>query len=363
MLSASASLPWRRVSLLQLPAFASRAGYATNPRLYTKEQTYKHLKRKEVSFIGAGLAAGQHMAGVEKAPQHLREGGLIETAEALGWSFRDIGDLDLVAAMNQFQGESAVENVKNCERIGLANKLIHEHVLAEAARGNFVLTVGGDHSIASATLTAMKFVRKNLSVLWIDAHADSNTPETSPSGNYHGMSAAHAMNWIPFGLPGFEWLTTEKTINDNRVALIALRDVDQQEKLMLRESGVAVFTMHEIDRWGIGQVMDMALHRINPHSDRPIHITFDIDACDPDVAPGTGTCSRGGLSLREAHYICERAAMTDNLCGMDLVEINPDLDEIITGKMHGDCPMVSTKLKTVRFGIELCASALGRTIL
>merc|ERR1719446_1031391 len=116
---------------------------------------------------------------------------------------------------------------------------------------------------------------------------------------------------------------------------------------MLRESGVAVFTMHDIDRYGIGTVMDMALHRINPHSNRPIHLEFDIDGCDPSIAPGTGTCSRGGLNFREAHYICEKLAMTNNLVSMSMVEINPDMDVPVVGRMHGDNELISSQLQTV----------------
>merc|ERR1719162_1540254 len=106
--------------------------------------------------------------------------------------------------------------------------------------------------------------------------------------------------------------------------------------------------MHEVDRWGIGQVMDMAMHRINPHSDRPVHLTFDIDSCDPSIAPGTGTASRGGLSFREAHYICEKLMMSNNLTSMDLVEVNPDVDRILAGGMHGDNEAVTTDKETVR---------------
>merc|ERR1719461_1965410 len=273
-----------------------------------------------VSFIGAPLAGGQPIPGVEKAPQAMRDGGI-------------------------------------------ANKLVHDAVKNEAAKGNFVLTVGGDHSIGSATLTGMKSVYKDLSVIWVDAHGDCNTGTTSPSGNYHGMSASHAMGWFGLELPGFEWLQQDVTISDSRLAFIALRDIDENEKKLLRSSGVAAFTMYDIDRWGIGSVIDMALHRVNPHGNRPIHLSFDIDSCDPTIAPGTGTCSRGGLNFRESHYICETLALTNNLCSMDIVEINPDLDTQVPGRMHGDSELITTPLQTVRLGLELVSSALGQSIL
>jgi len=329
---------------------------------YSKEKTYNFLKQKTVSLVGAPLAAGQHQLGVEKGPQAIRDGGLLSVAKTLGWGFQDVGDLDVESVMAQFDGESGMTRVRNCERIGLANKLVHETVRQQARKGNFVLTLGGDHSIASATISGMRTVHEDLCVIWVDAHADSNTPTTSPSGNYHGMSAAHVLNWISPPMPGWEWLRQEHMMKEQRVAFIGLRDVDVLERQLLRQSGVAVYTMHEVDRWGIGQVVEMALHRVNPHSDRPIHLTFDIDACDPSIAPGTGTCSRGGLSFREAHYICERLSMTNNLCSMDLVEVNPALDEPTPSKMHGDCSSITADMQTVRLAIELISSALGRVI-
>lgn len=315
-----------------------------------------------VSFIGAPLAGGQPIPGVEKAPQAMRDGGIANIIHSLGWDFHDVGDLDVTRAIAAGSSEM-VQGVKNCEQVGFANKLVHDAVKNEAAKGNFVLTVGGDHSIGSATLTGMKSVYKDLSVIWVDAHGDCNTGTTSPSGNYHGMSASHAMGWFGLELPGFEWLQQDVTISDSRLAFIALRDIDENEKKLLRSSGVAAFTMYDIDRWGIGSVIDMALHRVNPHGNRPIHLSFDIDSCDPTIAPGTGTCSRGGLNFRESHYICETLALTNNLCSMDIVEINPDLDTQVSGRMHGDSELITTSLQTVRLGQELVSSALGRSIL
>lgn len=330
---------------------------------YSKAKPYRNLKHKIVSLVGAPLAAGQHMAGVDKAPQAFRDGGLQNIIEELGWGFKDLGDLDVLGAMSAYKLPSNMRQVKNCEKIGRANRLIHETVKREASQGNFVLTVGGDHSVGSATVSAMKAVHEHLCVIWVDAHGDCNTAATSPSGNYHGMAAAHALNWIRPPLPEWEWMRPEYMISEHKFAFIALRDIDRHERRMLRESGVAVFTMHDIDRYGIGQIMDMALHRVNPHADRPIHLSFDIDACDPSVAPGTGTCSRGGLNFREAHFICQKLSMTSDLVSMDLVEVNPDLDLEVPGRMHGDHASILADKVTVRMGLELIASALGRTIL
>lgn len=331
---------------------------------YTASHTYSHLGQKTVSLIGSKLGVGQsYGTGVNKAPQALREGGLSAVVRELGWKMHDVGDLELDGAMDEFTGQSSMKNVNNCEKIGMANLIVHKVMKAEAKKGNFVLNIGGDHSLGSATTSAMKAVHDDLAVVWVDAHADCNTAATSPSGNYHGMSAAHSLNWIQPALPGWEWYRPEYMLRESRFAFIALRDVDQHERRMLRDSGVAVFTMHEIDRHGIGMVMDMALHRINPHSNRPIHLEFDIDSCDPSIAPGTGTCSRGGLNFREAHYICETLAMTNNLVSMSMVEVNPEMDMPVVGRMHGDSELITSQLQTVRLSIELIASALGRTIL
>merc|ERR1719210_1897978 len=330
-----------------------RFGWYTAPHIST------HLKQKTVSLIGSPMGIGQsYGTGVNKAPDALRDGGLKAVMEELGWNVHDLGNLDLEAAMKKCSGET-VGNVNNCEKIGMANSIVHEAVKKEATKGNFVLNVGGDHSLASATVSGMRAVHQDLAVIWVDAHADCNTPATSPSGNYHGMSAAHNLGWIQPALPGWDWLRPEIMMKESRFAFIALRDIDMHERMLLRDSGVAVFTMHEIDKYGIGQVVEMALHRVNPHSNRPIHMEFDIDSCDPSIAPGTGTCSRGGLNFREAHYICEKLSMTSNLVSMSMVEINPEKDLPVPGRMHGDSERITADLQTVRLGIELIGSAMG----
>jgi len=331
---------------------------------YTAPHISTHLRQKTVSLIGSPMGIGQsYGTGVNKAPDALRDGGLKAVLEELGWAIHDLGNLDLEAAMAKASGESSMRNVNNCEKIGRANLVVHEAVKEEAAKGNFVLNIGGDHSLGSAAISGMKAVHEDLAVIWVDAHADCNTAATSPSGNYHGMSAAHVLNWIQPSLPGWDWLRPEVMMKESRFAFIALRDIDMHERMLLRDSGVAVFTMHEIDKYGIGQVVEMALHRVNPHSNRPIHMEFDIDSCDPSIAPGTGTCSRGGLNFREAHYICEKLSMTSNLVSMSMVEVNPELDVPVPGRMHGDSDRITADLQTVRLGIELIGSAMGRTIL
>lgn len=203
----------------------------------------------------------------------------------------------------------------------------------------------------------------DLGVIWIDAHADANTPRTSPSAHYHGMPAAHLLGWFDNGIDGFEWFEPG-CLSENRLAYIGLRDIDAEEGRMLRASNVHVFTMREVDKHGIAKVMEMALSAIDPNGFRPLHLSLDIDAVDPHFAPGTGTAARGGLSYREIHYIAEEMAETRRLVGMDLVEINPGLDEAPQrSSMHGDDPNLKPCSPTVQLGVEVALSALGKRIM
>ena len=204
-------------------------------------------------------------------------------------------------------------------------------------------------------------------MLWVDAHGDCNTPEISQSHNYHGMSAAHALGWFKRHIPGFSFVN-ESTVflQEARLVYIGLRDLDEKEKQLLRQSQCVVFTMQDIDALGIGQVMELAIDHLQAKK-FPVHLSFDIDAVDPSYAPGTGTRARGGLTYREAHYVCERIHAAGNLASMDMVEVNPSLDEAVLcaggGVMHGDMANITTSLPTVRLALELIASALGKTIL
>jgi len=325
-----------------------------------------------VAVVGAPLCDGQDLAGVELAPDSLRKAGIETAVRSLDWGFDDRGDvrgLDIEASAAQLPAADdeyyGPEMVKNCLSVGAGVGGVYERVSAAAADGRFVLTIGGDHSIAAGSIPGIMKHRPELAVVWVDAHGDCNTPETSPSKNYHGMPMAHVMGWFSKRVRGFEWWDAHEDavgiLPETRVAHIALRDVDPMEKALLRESGVHVFTMTEIDRYGIGAVMRQALDRIDPKGKRPLHLSFDVDSCDPSIAPGTGTKARGGLSYREAHYICEHLAATRRLGSMDLVEINPSIDAPIAEGMHGDDPTIQGT-ETVRLGIELVASALGKTI-
>lgn len=244
--------------------------------------------------------------------------------------------------------------MKKPRAVSAVTEALSTQVYDHAKEGRFVLTLGGDHSIAIGTISGTaKAIKERLgrdmAVIWVDAHADINTPETSDSGNIHGMPVAFLTGLAsdeadaPFG-----WLKDEHRVSPKKLVYIGLRDVDRGEKKILREHGIKAFSMHDIDRHGIGKVMDMALGWIG--SDTPIHLSFDIDALDPRFAPSTGTAVRGGLTLREGDFIAECVHETGSLVALDLVEVNPSLEE-------------AGAAETVRSGVSIVRCALGDTLL
>lgn len=328
-----------------------------------------HPSKQSIHILGAPLALGQPRSGVDIAPQSLRLGGLLSALHDLGLEVHDEGDLNFTDLLSMPVAADVVERAKNSTRAGACCKRIRDHVQAIAARNQFCLTLGGDHSIALGTISGMLAAHPDLSVIWVDAHADINTPQTSMSGNIHGMPLAGLLGCFQPPLAGFEWL--KPMLQAQRVALVGIRSVDPAERILLKQTGVHVFTMTDIDRVGIGQVMQQALQKVDPHGQRPLHLSFDIDGIDPGVAPATGTVVRGGLTYREAHYIAEAVADTQRLISMDLVEINPRIgaDESTANEVQVPVtshdkgyPMRADADFTVELGIELIASALGKQI-
>ncbi|KAF3387048.1 Arginase [Penicillium rolfsii] len=241
-------------------------------------------------------------------------------------------------------------NMKKPRAVSAVTERLSSQVYNYAKEGKFVLTLGGDHSIAIGTVSGTaKAIRERLgremAVIWVDAHADINVPEMSPSGNIHGMPMAFLTRLAREDRPDiFGWLKDEHIISTRKLVYIGLRDVDRGEKKLLREHGIKAFSMHDIDRHGIGRVVEMALAHIG--NDTPIHLSFDVDALDPQWAPSTGTPVRGGLTLREGDFICECVHETGNLVAMDLVEVNPSLETVGAAE-------------TIRAGCSLVRSALG----
>ena len=331
----------------------------------------KRCSLKTVHVIGIPIGEGQDWeSGVEEAPSALRVAGLVGAIEELGMKVNDVGDI-LVAKDAGYVLPSASDglygpdDVKNLIVIGHSLRRLFETMKRVSSTDNsFILNIGGDHSIGSASILGRLRAHTDLGVIWVDAHGDCNTPESSESKNYHGMPAAHAMGWFTRTTPGFEWMdeALKNPLPENRLVYIGLRDLDPRERELHRKSKVKIFTMKDVDRLGIAGVMTEALRHL---STGPLHLSFDIDAIDPSVAPGTGTLARGGLSYRESHYICESLADSGRLVSMDMVEVNPKLDTPVNTQkhLHGDDPKIHTDSPTVRLAIELVTSALGKIIL
>lgn len=323
-----------------------------------------------VAVVGAPMSYGQPLAGTEKAPHFVRKQGLLASIRGLGWGAEDLGDVDIPTAVDADQIDgNAAGGPRHAKAVGVANERIFKSVLPAAAAGRFVLTLGGDHSIAAGSVSAIVTARPTCGVIWVDAHADINSPATSPSGNVHGMPLSFLLRHgvDPGRLPGYEWMASStRPLATSSLVYVGLRDIDAGEKAAIRAAGIRAFTMREIDKYGIGRVMSMAIdHLMEGHpGGRPLHLSYDIDACDPSIAPCTGTRVPGGLNYREAHYVCEALAETGLLGSMDLVEINPDLTATSSSPSSaGGGDAAADSLATVKLGLELIGSALGKSIL
>ena len=327
-----------------------------------------------MSIVGVTSREGQQKEGPEKAPEKIREAGLLKVIKSLGWNINDHGDINdeniQVEGEEDSEGTVILENsqykyskLRHAFKIGAVNKKLSEMAKEIADRREFLLTLGGDHGIATGSIAGVKASYPDLKIIWIDAHADANTPETSPSGNYHGMPVAHLLGWLgEKTVPGFDWF--QPCLNSEDIVFIGLRDLDAEEKKNLKKHKIKCFTMHEVLKFGIGDVLRQSFEYLNkdgkPH---PIHISFDIDGIDPIYAYGTGTKARGGLSYAEALYIMREVALSGNLVSLDMVEINPVLDIHPREEYHGDIKNIANTTETIALGIELIASALGHTLL
>jgi len=256
---------------------------------------------------------------VEFGPKWVREAGLVASIRGLGKEVIDKGDLQF----SEVEKDDDCKGAKHPRTVGAATKKIYDAVSEVAKAKKFSLTIGGDHSLAVGSIAAVAEAWSNLRIIWVDAHADINTPETSPSGNIHGMPLAFLMGLVKDPIVGFEWL--KPCLKPHQVVYIGLRDVDNEERVIVKEQGVKYFSMTEVDIYGIDKVVEMALDHINPKRENPIHMSFDIDAIDPEFCPSTGTKVMGGLTYREARRICEKVAETGQLVGLDLVEVNPQI--------------------------------------
>ncbi len=295
-----------------------------------------------VAVIGAPLDLGQGRRGVDMGPSAIRYAGLEERLQQLGFSVSDSGDV----ATTLPEGAAVVdERMRYLPEILESCALVSDLVRAAVVAGARPLVLGGDHSVALGTLSGLASAHDGVGgVIWIDAHGDLNRPETSPSGNVHGMPLAAAA-----GLAG-DWFAHPSllfpAVDPGRIAIVGARSLDPAERSLVRETDIRVFSMSEIDRIGIERTMAEALDRVAGPGF--VHVSLDLDVLDPEVAPGVGTPVRGGLTYREAHLALELVAESGLAASLEVVEVNPILDRENT---------------TAALAVELVASALGKTIL
>jgi len=301
---------------------------------------------RAVHIIGVPLDLGSGRRGVDMGPSALRIAGLDRELERLGARVVDKGDLRSPAPETRNPGDPRRKFIGEITRVC---EELYESALATLDEGALPLVLGGDHSIAAGSVAASaahaRRVGRPLSLLWVDAHGDMNTPESSLSGNVHGMPVAALLGNEPRELAGIGGFCPK--IGPERTILIGIRNLDDRERDALQRSGVRVFTMKDIDRLGIAAVAEQAL-AIAGAGDAHLHVSFDVDACDPSVAPGVGTPVKGGLDYREAHTLMEMVAESGRLAALDLVEVNPILD---------------VRNSTAILATELALSALGKRIL
>lgn len=263
---------------------------------------------------------------MELGPEYILKSGFAKQIESLGW------DVEVSHPLENTDFEALKSNdkdqygVKNSKLVSECDKKIYESVLENLKLKRLPITVGGDHSVGTATLLAALTNNPDTCILWIDAHADINSPKTTDSGNLHGCPVSFLMGIDKDSYPPeFDWIP--QVLKSNKIAYIGLRDVDEGEKKILKEHNIPAYSMYHIDKYGVGKVVEMALNKINPNGDLPIHMSYDVDAIDPSFVPATGTRVEGGLTLREGLFIAEEVASTGLLNSLDIVETNPLLGE------------------------------------
>jgi arginase len=299
-----------------------------------------------IHVLGVPMDLGSGRRGVDMGPSAIRIAGLAGRLTELGHKVVDDGN---IVIKNMEELKVGNERARYLAEITRASGLLSRKVERIMERGHFPLVLGGDHSIAVGTVSGIAaFSRrqgKRLGLLWVDAHGDINTPETSPSGNIHGMPVAALLGHGARELTGVGG-DFPKVAPEN-VALVGIRSLDAGEKSRLTETGVQVHTMADIDRHGVHRIMEKALARVTKGTDY-VHVSFDLDAVDPSVAPGVGTPVKGGLDYREAHLIMEVIADAGVMTSLEMVEVNPILDQ---------------ENASAAFAVELVQSAFGKKIL
>ncbi|TCP28807.1 arginase [Scopulibacillus darangshiensis] len=297
--------------------------------------------KKDISIIGVPMDLGQSRRGVDMGPSAMRYAGMIERLESLGYNIDDCGDIEIGRPERDHNGPK----LKNLKAVAEANEELAKAIDKEINKERFPLVLGGDHSIAIGTLAGVTKPYKNLGVIWYDAHGDLNTAETSPSGNIHGMPLAVSIGIGDSALTNIAGFGPK--VKPENIVIIGARSLDKGERELIKEKGIKVYTMHEIDRLGMTQVMNEAIAYLNERTDG-VHLSLDLDGLDPTDAPGVGTPVNGGISFRESHLAMEMLAEAGILTSAEFVEVNPILDD---------------KNKTATVAVDLAGSLFGEKLL
>jgi len=295
----------------------------------------------QIDLVGVPMDFGAGRRGVDMGPRAIRYAGLIPGLEKLNYVVNDWGNLPVPG----FETCDVCEpELRFLDCILTVNRLLADRVADSIRSGHVPLSLGGDHSMALGSISGVAR-ELQIGLIWIDAHGDFNTAATTPSGNIHGMPLAALAGYGDPRLVGLG-LSQSAAVPPNRLAVVGVRDLDSGESQLLRQAGVAVFSMEQIDRQGMYSIIQQAVEVVS-HDSNGIYLSLDLDALDPIYAPGVGTSVPGGLTYREAHLACEVIAETGRLVGMDVVEVNPILDD---------------RKKTAAVAVELPLSALGKKI-
>ncbi|XP_029282852.1 arginase-1 [Cottoperca gobio] len=306
----------------------------------------RSLHHRSAGIIGAPFCRGQPRDGVERGPDLIRAAGLLQKLHEQSCAVKDYGNL----AFEDVADDEPVGRVKRARAVGSANRRLSEAVRAVKQDGHTSVMLGGDHSLAIGSIHGHSAAVGDLSVVWVDAHADINTPLSSDTGNIHGQPVSYLLHElhakIPV-LPNFSWI--KPCVSAKDLVYIGLRDVDPAEHYILKLLGVKVFSMSEVDQLGVARVMEETCDYLSAKVKKPIHLSYDIDAIDPSVTPATGTPVSGGLTYREGLYIAEQVAQTGLLSAVDMVEVNP-----LRGETDQDVR------STVNMAVDLLLACFGR---
>ncbi len=297
---------------------------------------------KKVSIIGVPMDLGQKRRGVDMGPSAMRYAGLIEEIQSLGYQVKDYGDININRSMNSELQEG---NLRNLEEVIKASEELLREVSKIESENSFPLILGGDHSISIGTIAGLHKRHKNLGVIWYDAHVDLNTADTSPSGNIHGMPLAVNLG---IGHPDLVKIGGDMPkVKPENIVIIGARSIDDGERKLIKEKGIKVYTMHEVDRIGMTRVIEETITYLVSRTDG-VHLSLDLDSIDPIDAPGVGTPVLGGITYRESHLALEMLAEAQIITSAEFVEVNPILDN---------------KNQTANVAVALITSLLGKKLL